>query len=66
MHLTSDRICDQACEGKKRVVFIGVSCGLSVGHSALVRFFFQDIKWIISEHTGSICGWSAGLLPAAP
>lgn len=23
----------QACEGKKRVLFIGISCGLSVSHS---------------------------------
>lgn len=41
MYLTSDCICDQACEGKKHVVFIGVSCGLSVSHSAVVRLFFS-------------------------
>lgn len=59
----------QVCEGKKRVLFVGISCGLSVSHWYYVCL---HMKIIWGKNTnfcgcaGSICGRAAGLLPAAP
>lgn len=61
MHLTSICIC--YCEGKKRVILIGLSFGLPVSHSALVFFFFffpgYQLNGIMFECSGSICCWTS-------
>lgn len=57
----------QACEGKRRVLFVGISCGLSVSRSNRSQSeLFKKLWTLIPGCTGSICGRSAGLLPAAP